>query len=122
MGILATESITVQTMYQITKDKSPGQLVLGSDMTLSINCVADWRYKHQRKQLQIEKYIIHKNSTRIDYNYRVGYKVMPKNKTSYKYETPFRGLYEMVQTWKNRRVTLQMGSVTTIKKSSYELI
>ena len=38
---------------------------------------------------------------------------MLKNKAAYKYKTPFRGPYEMFQTWKNVTVTLQMGAVTT---------
>ena len=40
-------------------------------MILPINNKEDWGYIHQRKQSQIEKYVIRKNSTRIDHNYRV---------------------------------------------------
>ena len=35
-----------------------------------------------------------------------------KNKSYFKYKTPFKGLYAIVQTWENVTITLQMGSVT----------
>ena len=39
---------------------------------------------------------------------------MIRIKTLFKYETPFKGLHESVQTWKNGSVTLQTGVVMTI--------
>ena len=44
-------------------------------MIIPINHVADWRYIQQRKQKQINKDINCENTTRIDYNYRLGDKV-----------------------------------------------
>ena len=37
---------------------------------------------------------------------------MTNDMSAYKLKTPFRGPYEIFQTWKNGTVTLQMGSVT----------
>ena len=37
---------------------------------------------------------------------------MIRNKSEYKYKTPFKGPYENFQTWKNITVTLQMVAVT----------
>ena len=34
------------------------------------------------------------------------------NKKSFKYENPFKGLYEIFQTWKNGTVNLQTGFFT----------
>ena len=65
-------------------------------MILPRNHVANWRYICQRKQAQIEKDVIREKSTRIKYDYRVGDKFMLKNKAAYKYETPFRVLYEIL--------------------------
>ena len=90
MGILATAYFAVRYVYHRTKVKSPGQLVFGRDMILRINHVAYWRYIHQHKQAQIEKYTIRENSTRIDHNYRVGNKFMIRNNSAYKYKTPFK--------------------------------
>ena len=81
-------------------------------MILPINHVEDWRYISQRKQTQIYNDVIRKKTTRIDHDYRVGDKVMTLTKSEYKYETPYRGPYEIVQTQTNGTVTLRMGAVT----------
>ena len=99
-------------MYHSMKEKSLGQLFFGRYIILPINHVAYWRYIRQRKQTQINKGVNRENTTRIDYNYRVGDKVMTKMRSAYKYETLFRGPYDFFQTWKNGAVTLQTGLVT----------
>ena len=98
MGILAAAAFAVLSTYHMNKCKSRGQLVLGWDMILPINHVEDWRYISQRKQTQIYNDVIRKKTTRIDHDYRVGDKVMTLTKSEYKYETPYRGPYEIVQT------------------------
>ena len=35
---------------------------------------------------------------------------MLRNKAVYKYETPYKGPYKIIQCWKNGPVTLQMGA------------
>ena len=112
MGILAALAFAVQSIYHKNKDKSPGQLVFGRDMILPINHVAYWRYIRQRKQTQINKDINHENTTIIDHDYIVGDKFMNKNRSAYKYETLFRGPYEIVQTWTNGTIALQTVAVT----------
>ena len=62
---------------------------------------------------QIEKDVMYENSTRIDYDYRVGDQAMIGNTSAYKDETPFKGLHEIIQTWTNRTATLRTGAVTT---------
>ena len=79
---------------------------------LHINHVADWRYICQRKKTKINKDVACENNTRIDHNYRVGDKVMSKMRSAYKYETSFRGPYEIFRTWKNGTVTLRAETVT----------
>ena len=39
---------------------------------------------------------------------------MTQTKSVYKYKTPNRGPYEIVQTWTNGTVTLRTGAVTII--------
>ena len=63
--------------------------------------------------MKINKDIIRENTTRIDYNYRVVDQVMMDSKSAFKYRTPFKGPYEIFQTWKNGSVTLRTGAVTT---------
>ena len=75
-------------------------------MILPINHVVDWMYIRQHKQTQINKDAARENNTRIDHYYRVGDKVMSKMRSEYKYETPFRGRYEIFRIWTNGTVTL----------------
>ena len=82
-------------------------------MILPIKHIADLKFICQRKHAQIEKYIIRKKLTIINYDYRVGYQVLLTNKSEYKCETPFKGTYKIFQTWTNGTVTLLMGAVTT---------
>ena len=51
-------------------------------MIFLINNLANWRFICQRKQEKIEKYVIHKNSTRIDHKYRVVDQVMARKKVT----------------------------------------
>ena len=81
-------------------------------MILPINHIAHWRYICHRKQTQINKDVTRERTTRIDHDYRVGDKFMTKNRSAYTYETPFRRLYEIFQTWTNGTVTLRMGAVS----------
>ena len=81
-------------------------------MILPINHLADWRHICKRKQTQINKYVARENTTRIYHDYRVGDKVMTKTRSAYKYETMFRGPYEIFRTWTKVTVTLRTGAVT----------
>ena len=56
---------------------------------------------------KIVKDIMCDNSTRIDYNYKIGYKVMVRKNQAYKYETAFQGVYEIIQTWTNGTFTIK---------------
>ena len=104
----------LHSTYHTTKIKSPGQIVFGRDMILPITHVADWRYIRHRKQTQIDNDVILKNANRIDHDYIVGDKVLTGTKSEYKQETPYRGQYEIVQTWNNGTVTPRTGVVTMI--------
>ena len=112
MGILATADFVVRYTYHTTKVKITGQLFFGRYKILPINHVAGWIYIYQRKQAQIDIDAIHENSTRIDHDYLVVDQVMTRTKLVYKYETPFKGPYGIVQEWINITVTLLMGAVT----------
>ena len=80
MGTIMSAVLTVLYIYRRTKGKSPYQLVFSQYMILPIKHAADWRYIRHHKQSQIEKDVILKKFTVIDYDYRVGYQVMIINK------------------------------------------
>ena len=64
-------------------------------MILPINHVADWRYIHQHLKTQINKDVARENTNRINHNYRVVDKVKTNIRSAYKYETQFKGPYEI---------------------------
>ena len=91
MGILAAAAFAVCSTYHKTQGKIPGQLVFGRYMILPINHIADLRYIRQHKQAQIDKYVIHENTTKTDHDYIVGDKVTAKTKLEFKYKFLYRG-------------------------------
>ena len=80
-------------MYHQNRGKSLGQLMFGRDMIIPINHIAECKYILHHKQVQIEKYVIQENSTRIGHDYRVGDRVMIIKHAGFKYETTFKGPY-----------------------------
>ena len=80
MGILVASAFAVRSTYHQTKEKNPGELVFFQDMILPINHLENWRLILQRKQVQIDKYVIRENSTTVDHGYIIGYWVMVKGK------------------------------------------
>ena len=60
--------------------------------------------------MQISKDNICKNSKRVDHDYKVGDKAMLTNNYAFKYETPYKGTFEIIQLWTNITVTLQHGA------------
>ena len=75
------------------KGSITSQLVFGRDMILLIKHTVDWELIHQLKPAQINKDNICKNSKRVDYYYKVRYKVMLNNNSTLKYESPYNGKF-----------------------------
>ena len=112
MGILAAAAFAVLSTYHQTKQKSPGQIVCWQETILPIIHIEIWRYICQRKHAHIEKDVIREISTRINYDFNTGDKVLVRKNQAYKYETPFQIPYENFQTWTNGTVNIQKGAVT----------
>ena len=70
----------------------------------------DWELIRQKKQTQINKDNTRENKHRVDYDYKVGDKVMLTNHNVYKYETPYKGLFVITQRFTNGTVNLQYGA------------
>ena len=111
MGILGTTYLAVRYNYHIIKDKSSDQLVFDRDTIIPITHIAYWRCILQRKQAHLEKVVIHEISNWIKYDHIFGDQVLLRNKTAYKYETPFIVTYKLLQIWTNRTAALQTVAV-----------
>ena len=86
MEILVAEVFSVWSTYRRNKYKGKGQLFFILEMITPIKHVADWRYIHQGKQAQIEKYVICKKYTWIKYDHIFRNQVFMINKAAYKYK------------------------------------
>ena len=81
-GILSATSFAVKIMYHTTLQVTPGQMVLGHDMILNTEFIADWKAISLHKQIiinnnnQLENKIV--NRTHIEYNKK--YQCITKNK------------------------------------------
>ena len=75
-------------------------------MIIPIKHKVDWWLVRQKIQAQINKYNIRKNRIILDYDCKVGDKVMLNNKTAYKREPPYKEPYEITRTWTNGTITI----------------
>jgi hypothetical protein len=102
--------IAIQATYHTTLQKSPRQLVFGSDMIFNVQHTANWEYIRARKQRLIQKNNQNENKSCIPHTYQVNDKVMLRKGNENKYEAPFSGPHLKVNT--NGTVHLRVGSVT----------
>ena len=82
---MAEAAFAIYSTTNRQKYYSPGRLIFGRDMILPIKHRVDWELIRQRKQMQINRYNTQDNKHRVDYDYKVGDKVMLTNHTAYKY-------------------------------------
>jgi hypothetical protein len=67
------------TYHMILLKASPGAAIFGQDMLFNIPFMADWRKIGERRQSLTDRGNQHKNAKCIDYNYKVGDKVLVIN-------------------------------------------
>ena len=111
-GVLAAAAYGIRSTYHTTLRATPGQLVFGRDMLFNIQHIADWRAIKQRRQEVINQNNRRENSKRIRHKYRVGDKVLFRNKKANKYEQPYLGPYKIIKVFQNGTITLQKGAVS----------
>ena len=80
-------------------------------MILLIKHRVDWELICHQKQTQINRDKARENKHRVDYDYKVGYKVILTNHTAYKYETPYKGPFLITHCFTNGTVMLQCGAI-----------
>ena len=88
MGILAAEELSIQYILHRLKGYTERKLFFGGDMILPIKHIVGWKLIHQWRKKQINYGNIFENTSRVNYDYQVGEKVILRNKSTYKYKTP----------------------------------
>ena len=66
----------IHSTYHIVLKASPGAATFGRDMLFDIPFIADWKKTGEHRQLLIDHYTSRENEGRIDYDYKVGQKVL----------------------------------------------
>jgi hypothetical protein len=66
----------IRSTYHTVLKASPGAAIFGQDMLFNILFIADWRKIGDRRQLLTNRGNQQENAKRIDYNYKVGDKVL----------------------------------------------
>ncbi len=69
----------IRSTYHTVLKASPGAAIFGQDMLFDIPFVADWRKIGERRQSLTNRGNQRKNGKRIDYDYKVGEKVLVIN-------------------------------------------
>ena len=88
-------------------NNSPGSLVFNRHMFLNIPLEADLLALQNMRQRKIQINLIKQNKKRWNYDYKVGQKVLIKNKGHRKMEAPTEGPFTIVQVYTNGTVALQ---------------
>ena len=111
--ILQDISQAIRNTYHTTTQASPGQLVFGSDILFNIPYTPDRDVIGESKETLINKNNQAENKSRVDHDYEVNGQVLIYRDRIYrKLEGPFLGPYNIVQTYTNGRVRIQLGTVT----------
>ena len=110
-GVLSATAFAVRSAYHTMFKKTPGQLVFGRDMILNITHVANWELIRQNKQKLIDKNNKLENAKRVEHTNKKGDLVLLRRGTENKYETPYKGPFDILQVNDNGTVRLKVGAV-----------
>ena len=112
MAILASVAYAMHSTYHTTLQATPAQLVFGRDMIYPIEYVAEWDVIRQKKQKVIDQNNARENSRRIDFDYRVGQKILIINTDiQRKLDNPTMGPYKITDVFSNGTVCIRRGNV-----------
>jgi hypothetical protein len=74
--ILTNVSWTIRYTYHTVLKASPGAAIFGRDMLFDIPYIADWKKIGDNRQHQTDLNTERENKKRIDYDYKVGDKIL----------------------------------------------
>jgi hypothetical protein len=77
---LADAAWAIRSTYHTVLKASPGAEIFGRDMLFDILFIADWKTIGERRQRLTDCNTDRKNEGRIDYDYKVGQKILVRNK------------------------------------------
>jgi hypothetical protein len=75
---LSSAAYAIRITFHTTLKATPGQLVFGRDMVLSIKFMSDWGEIEQQPQKEMGRNNRRENASRIIHEYKVGDKMLLK--------------------------------------------
>ena len=110
--LLTNVGWAIRSTYHTVLGASPGAAIYGRDMLFDIPYVANWADIGKRRQKQVDKSCELKNKLRVDFDYRVGQKVLLfKDGILRKAEDPYEGPYVITDVYTNGTVRIQRGTL-----------
>ncbi len=77
---LADATWAICSTHHTVLKASPGAAIFGQDMQFDIPLIADWKKIGEHRQRLADLNTAHENKGRIDYDYKVGQKILVRNK------------------------------------------
>jgi hypothetical protein len=78
--VLADVAWAICSTHHTVLKASPGAAIFGQDMLFDILFIADWKQIGEHRQRLTDLNTAHENEGRIDYDYKVGQKILVRNK------------------------------------------
>jgi hypothetical protein len=76
---LADAAWVIRSTHHTVLKASPGAAIFGQDMLFDIPFIADWKKNGEHRQRLTDLNIARENEGRIDYDYKVGQKILLRN-------------------------------------------
>jgi hypothetical protein len=110
---LSFDAYAMRITFHTTLKATPGQLVFGRYKVLTTTFVADWGAIEQQHQKEMARNSRRENASRINHDYKVGYKVLLKKlgKHLRKLEAPRTGPHTVTAIYTNGTLRIQKGNV-----------
>ena len=104
----------IRSTVSMTTGFTPGQLVFAKDMIMQVQVIADWeRIKAARLQAAATANQ-QENKTRLDFQYKVGEKVLVRRiiqgEVEPKMANPYEGPFVIKKVYKNGTIKIRRGS------------
>jgi hypothetical protein len=104
----------IRSTYHMVLKASPGAAIFGQDMLFDILFVADWQKNGEQRQSLTDRLNQRKNAKQIDYDYKVGDKVLVINEgILYKAESAYgKEPWTITTVHTNGTIRIQCGTKT----------
>ena len=110
--LIANIGWAIRATHHTLLGSSPGAAIFGRDMLFDIPYLADWSEIGRKRQLQVDKSNVIENRNRIDFDYRIGQKVvLIKDGIYRKAEDSNLGPYTITDVFVNGTVRIQRGTI-----------